>query len=403
MATTYTHPLQDCHVLVCEANFNIRHTVLVYLQNLRVGSVEQAATINEAESLLKRKKKIAIIICNWSWPSGKTGIDFCREIKRANAPYRYMFLLLADKSFTSDVVLAFEVGVDGYLVKPFDFDTFRDKLISLYKEQKNPQQVNVLLAEGFNHLIRDEVDQAEAMIKQVLELAPQSARANMAMGKIFEQRNHLEDALEAFKKSIRINVRYVEGYVEIIRLLKKCGQFDLAIDYALKLKNISPGNISFTLDMANIYLAKKDFPAAEKLFVVVNQLAPDLAEGYKGLGDLSYQRGEFEEALVFFEKGFKVAPQNISILNSLGLVYAKLGRHQKALDNYRIAVSIDSGNEKLYYNMGTAYDSLERYKEAVFCFKHALSLKPIYPKALSALKRAEKNYSTRVDTSDLDF
>ena len=47
-------------------------------------------------------------------------------------------------------------------------------------------------------------------------------------------------------------------------------------------------------------------------------------------GNINYRQGDFEQALLFYEKGLKFDPENIDIWNNKGLALVKLGRIEEA-------------------------------------------------------------------------
>lgn len=73
-----------------------------------------------------------IVISDWIMP-GKSGVDFCRDIRaemrrEKGIEYTYFILLTAKQPDPISYDLAFEMGVDDYLVKPFSEAEIRGRL-----------------------------------------------------------------------------------------------------------------------------------------------------------------------------------------------------------------------------------------------------------------------------------
>ena len=71
-----------------------------------------------------------LALLDWVLP-GLDGIDVCRNIRKRGINERYVYtVLLTGKSDKKDLVLAMEAGADDYLVKPFDPQELRARLLA---------------------------------------------------------------------------------------------------------------------------------------------------------------------------------------------------------------------------------------------------------------------------------
>ena len=77
-----------------------------------VGSAEEAEAALAAETF-------PFLILDWMLP-GKSGVEFCRELRgRPNGDEMFILLVTA-KADTEDLEQALEAGVNDYFIKPFD-------------------------------------------------------------------------------------------------------------------------------------------------------------------------------------------------------------------------------------------------------------------------------------------
>jgi DNA-binding response OmpR family regulator len=80
--------------------------------------------IDIADTLASARQKLKIntyklILLDVLLPDG-SGFDFCREIQAEENSQETPIVFLTAKNSTSDKVLGFSIGVDDYIVKPFD-------------------------------------------------------------------------------------------------------------------------------------------------------------------------------------------------------------------------------------------------------------------------------------------
>jgi two-component system chemotaxis response regulator CheY len=100
------------------------------LRQLEFNNVEEANNGEEALSLLKRST-FDLVISDWNM-TPMTGIDLLRSV-RADANLRRLpFIMVTAESKTENVVIAKQAGVSNYIVKPFNAETLRAKIGSVF-------------------------------------------------------------------------------------------------------------------------------------------------------------------------------------------------------------------------------------------------------------------------------
>jgi tetratricopeptide (TPR) repeat protein len=88
-------------------------------------------------------------------------------------------------------------------------------------------------------------------------------------------------------------------------------------------------------------------------------------------GDECYQQGDVPGAIAELKQALKLDPNNINILNSLGVCYGVSGDTEKALAAFKKVIQIDPNEIMAYYNAGYVYglkhqpaDALKYYQQA---------------------------------------
>jgi len=91
--------------------------------------------------------------------------------------------------------------------------------------------------------------------------------------------------------------------------------------------------------------------------------------------------GEYEAALVEYQKVTNGDPQNIEAWYEAGNVMARLKRYNEALTHYDIVLNLEPQYIKAWYNLGNVFKDLERYDEALIAYNRALTIEPSYHEA----------------------
>lgn len=107
-------------------------------------------------------------------------------------------------------------------------------------------------------------------------------------------------------------------------------------------------------------------------------LDPDLAEGYKALGNAFYAKGQLRRALELFNKAVKLNPNYAPAVNNVGWVSWTLGAYDDALKWMKKASVLQPGFARWTANVGLQYFMLGYDSLSQVWFHKALNLQPDY-------------------------
>lgn len=101
------------------------------LRQLEITNVEEA---NDGDSAyyMMQKAPPDLIISDWNM-APVTGLELLRKV-RADAKLRHIpFIMVTAESKTENVIAAKQAGVSNYIVKPFNAETLRAKIASVFQ------------------------------------------------------------------------------------------------------------------------------------------------------------------------------------------------------------------------------------------------------------------------------
>jgi tetratricopeptide (TPR) repeat protein len=87
-------------------------------------------------------------------------------------------------------------------------------------------------------------------------------------------------------------------------------------------------------------------------------------------------RGEYKEALNYFQEAVENSPDSTEAWFGLGNCYIGLEQPAEAIEAYQQVIRTDPANANAYYNLGHYYRQLGRYEDAVATFQDALAANP---------------------------
>jgi len=133
MINTYKQPLTEAiKVSILEENAIFREVLELSLQNMAIKNVElDIRTFTDGYEFLQSNWYVSghshIVIMNDILPR-KNGIEVLHTIRRMPNQKKFTIYMMTTRNSQSDMINAYEAGVDGYLVKPFDLRLFEAEL-----------------------------------------------------------------------------------------------------------------------------------------------------------------------------------------------------------------------------------------------------------------------------------
>ncbi|MCY7385717.1 MAG: tetratricopeptide repeat protein [Microcoleus sp. CAN_BIN18] len=106
------------------------------------------------------------------------------------------------------------------------------------------------------------------------------------------------------------------------------------------------------------------------------------AEVWKKRGDEQFELGNFEEAIVSYDKALEIKPDKHEAWNNRGCALDDLGRFEEAIASFDKALELKPDFYQAWINRGAILcDHLNKYQEAIASFDKALEIKPDFDKA----------------------
>jgi two-component system chemotaxis response regulator CheY len=99
------------------------------LRQLGFENIDEAADGSAALQKL-RQKKFGLVISDWNMEP-MTGLQLLRELRADEKLRALPFIRVTADSKTENVIAAKEAGVSNYIVKPFNTETLKGKLVSV--------------------------------------------------------------------------------------------------------------------------------------------------------------------------------------------------------------------------------------------------------------------------------
>ena len=116
-------------ILVVDDYNTMRRIIKNLLKQLGFENVDEAADGTEALTKLK-EKSFNLVISDWNMEP-MTGFELLQRVRADEALKDIPFLMVTAESKPENVVAAKQAGVSNYIVKPFNAETLKGKLVAI--------------------------------------------------------------------------------------------------------------------------------------------------------------------------------------------------------------------------------------------------------------------------------
>lgn len=119
----------NMNVLIVDDYKTMLRIIRNLLGQLGFKNVDEATDGTEALQLLKNKE-YGLVISDWNMEP-MTGLDLLKNVRAANDKNKDVpFIMVTAESKTENVIAAKEAGANNYIVKPFNADTLKQKMVA---------------------------------------------------------------------------------------------------------------------------------------------------------------------------------------------------------------------------------------------------------------------------------
>jgi tetratricopeptide (TPR) repeat protein len=249
------------------------------------------------------------------------------------------------------------------LIKNRDYGTASE----VYEEAANNKSLterrpNYLFMLSQVRELNGETDKALEAIREAKTIIPEAPLLHFQEGWIYFHSRQFEKAIATLEEVLK-------KYGEQKEIARRC---------------------SFTL--SSIYVFQGEMRKAEEILEVILETEPDDPSVNNDLGYLYADQGKnLEQAEKMIRKAVAAEPDNAAYLDSLGWVLFRLGKTEEAIEYLKKALDISTGSDAtLYDHLADCYEKLGQFDEARKGYETAL-------KELAAEKNPDLALKARIE------
>jgi tetratricopeptide (TPR) repeat protein len=385
-------------ILVIEDQTDLRLIVAHQLNKLGFITVKQAANgfeaIEQIKSLGPNVRGFQAYICDMDMPV-MGGLDFLHELRENTDLDRGPFALTMDQVSKEKIMLAVETGCDEILVKPFTLGDIGPKVRSAFKKfhiPSNPEKVyelaKTLLREG-------KFDESEKIYTELSNAAPNAARPEVGIARIYSQRGDMAKALEFLAKAEQKNKNFVHLYSERGKVFASQGKWEDAINSFKQAIDLSPLNAIRYKSAADLLFKVKRYQEAADLLEIAIKHKLEFPDLYHYLSQAKFALKDFKAAAKYVKSALSTDSENVTYLNQLGICLKELDQRDEAGKVYNQIIKLDPANVAALYNKAVLVHAEGDIDEAIKLLDRIIRKQPDFTQAKSKLEEYSKELDSK--------
>ena len=264
---------------------------------------------------------------------------------------------------------------------------------------ENSKDVEAHFQKGLIHMQRGEPNDAVAEFRGVLNEDSSSVPAHLRLAEALVSAGEMKLAAEDLQKALKENPSSLELQRAIGRIHGVQGEFQWTEEYFRKLKAAHPQDLGVMGDLADLFLLSGDLKKAEAEYGEIKRKAPQASLGYERLGSLYLREGKVSQAAQELEEGLRIFPQSAEIYGLLVEARVRLGRQDLTLALADERLKKDPEDAFDWNLKGSTLGLQKNYPKAEEALRKAIGLRPLWPRPrtnLAGFLSAQKKWDEAV-------
>jgi tetratricopeptide (TPR) repeat protein/2-polyprenyl-3-methyl-5-hydroxy-6-metoxy-1,4-benzoquinol methylase len=237
------------------------------------------------------------------------------------------------------------------------------------------------LHRAIKHHEAGEIEQAEALYREIVRIDPAHADALHLLGVAAHQKSDHPTGVHFIRQAIAKSGGSALYYSNLGACYRSLGRNDEAIAAFREALRLHPVFVGARYNLAMALEASGSLDEALAEYDAVLRIDPACVEALNNRGSLLSSLGRYEEAVASYRQAVDCCPSAARLHYNLANALSRCGQYEAAAEEYRQTIRRDAAIPEAHNNLATALDALGRGYEALEALERALALRPDYAEA----------------------
>lgn len=252
-------------------------------------------------------------------------------------------------------------------------------ILDYWRDDKDNASANDLIRQASHLLTAGQADEAKEIIRQVLQLEPNSSNAHALLAIIALVQNEKDPALELASKAVTLDPESAAGYLALSYTQQAHFEIEAALESVQKALASDAQNALIWARLAELQMSVGYLERALDAAKLAVSLNPGLAKTQTVLGFAHLLQTDIQTAKEIFHRAITLDQADPMPRLGLGLALIREGELEAGRIELEIAASLDPANSLIRSYLGKAYFEEKRYPLASTQFDLAKERDPKDP------------------------
>ena len=230
-----------------------------------------------------------------------------------------------------------------------------------------------------------QLQRAEQIYQQVLQISPRNADALNLLGFLAYQVGRCEVAANLIAKAIEVDSKQYIFFINLGLVRQEQGELDKSIEAYHKAIEINPDDSDVYNNLGNTLQEQGELDKSIEAYHKAIEINPNDSDVYNNLGNTLQGQGELDKSIEAYHKAIEINPNDARIYYNLGAAQKKQGKLDNAIQTYQQAIEINPDDAEIYNSLGTTLQKQEKLDQAIQVYHRALEINPNYSEAYNNL------------------
>ena len=245
-------------------------------------------------------------------------------------------------------------------------------------ENSQVNEIAELSKKGYTLLKENQISEAEAFFKQIVEQDPENNYALVGLGDAARKRNAFREAVEYYKKCLIYHPGNNYALFGLADCYKALNQYQKAIEIWEQYLLHDNKNITVLTRIADAYRKVREFRKSKAIYLRVLEMEADNPYALIGLGHLHYDFKEYRDALHYWARMVQIQGENVDIrvLTSIGNCYRKLKQFDMGIPYFEKVLQRDPRNFYALFGLADCFRGINKPAESLRYWNLILEIDP---------------------------
>ncbi len=363
--------MKDDLCLIVEPSPTFSSAVQMCLKEMGIqgSQIHISRKFKDAKQVLMQKKP-KLVITEYE-VDGFFGIELADMQEKMYEENSRITFITTRNSSASAIAEAAEGQVDGYLLKPFTIESFRQKLLDIVDRKLNPSLYIVKLASGRTNYASGKLDNALGDFLEAKRMAKVPTLACFYTGLTFQGKGEPIKALREFQEGRTyqpLHYKCLVGEFDTLVSQKHYTNAYKVMDLIFKNYPITSKRLGHMFVTAVFTKNFKDLPVLYNLFDQLDQKPAELIElasqALITAGKISMRQNDYDSATMYFGIGVSITRRSLKYLNQVITEFVRVRAADRA-QHFLNQVSEEDYGKPAYERLSLMIDELTMTEEQI--------------------------------------